>query len=163
MNKISYSGYRFPPEIIQQAIWLYLRFTLSLRDVEDFEPFEGVFMGVLEVGEPAAQQAVQIGHDACEGVASRTFRLGSDAVFQLGQALLAHVTLAGFEAVAEELEPLPRLPAVPDMRLLGVQREAVLAHPCAHVLEGGFRLLARPTQDSLSAGSRSRTKPFGVG
>ena len=35
MKKISYSGYRFPPEIIQQAIWLYLRFTLSLRDVED--------------------------------------------------------------------------------------------------------------------------------
>jgi hypothetical protein len=30
-----YSGYRFPPEIIQQAIWLYVRFTLSFRDVED--------------------------------------------------------------------------------------------------------------------------------
>jgi hypothetical protein len=28
MQKISYAGYRFPPEIIQQAIWLYLRFTL---------------------------------------------------------------------------------------------------------------------------------------
>jgi putative transposase len=36
MTKISYSGYRFPPEIIQQAIWLYVRFTLSFRDVEDF-------------------------------------------------------------------------------------------------------------------------------
>ena len=35
MTKISYAGYRFPSEIIQQAIWLYLRFTLSLRDVED--------------------------------------------------------------------------------------------------------------------------------
>jgi putative transposase len=35
MRKISYSGYRFPPEVIRQAIWLYLRFTLSLRDVED--------------------------------------------------------------------------------------------------------------------------------
>jgi transposase-like protein len=35
MTKISYAGYRFPPEIIQRAIWLYLRFTLSLRDVED--------------------------------------------------------------------------------------------------------------------------------
>jgi putative transposase len=35
MKKISYSGYRFPPEIIQQAIWLYTRFTLSLRDIED--------------------------------------------------------------------------------------------------------------------------------
>jgi transposase-like protein len=28
-------GYRFPPEIIEQAIWLYVRFTLSFRDVED--------------------------------------------------------------------------------------------------------------------------------
>src|ERR1035438_5512860 len=35
MTKISYAGYRLPPEIIQQAIWLYLRFTLSLRDIED--------------------------------------------------------------------------------------------------------------------------------
>ena len=35
MKKISYSGYRFPPEIVQQAIWLYLRFTLNFRDVED--------------------------------------------------------------------------------------------------------------------------------
>ena len=31
MTKISYAGYRFPPEIIQQAIWLYVRFTLSNR------------------------------------------------------------------------------------------------------------------------------------
>jgi hypothetical protein len=35
MKKISYAGYRFPPEIIHQAIWLYHRFTLSFRDVED--------------------------------------------------------------------------------------------------------------------------------
>jgi putative transposase len=35
MKKISYAGYRFSPEIIHQAIWLYLRFSLSLRDVED--------------------------------------------------------------------------------------------------------------------------------
>ena len=27
--------HRFPPPIIQHAIWLYLRFTLSYRDVED--------------------------------------------------------------------------------------------------------------------------------
>jgi len=42
MNKISYSGYRFAPEIIHQAIWLYLRFTLSLRDVEDLLAERGV-------------------------------------------------------------------------------------------------------------------------
>ena len=42
MQKISYAGYRFPPEIIQQSIWLYLRFTLSLRDVEDLLAERGV-------------------------------------------------------------------------------------------------------------------------
>jgi putative transposase len=42
MKRISYSGCRFPPEIIQQAIWLYLRFTLSLRDVEDLLAERGI-------------------------------------------------------------------------------------------------------------------------
>jgi putative transposase len=35
MIPLSYSRHRFPPPIIQRAIWLYLRFTLSYRDVED--------------------------------------------------------------------------------------------------------------------------------
>jgi putative transposase len=36
VTKTNYSGYRFPPEIIQRAIWLYARFVLSFRDdVED--------------------------------------------------------------------------------------------------------------------------------
>jgi putative transposase len=42
MTKISYSGYRFPPEVIQQAIWLYLRFSLSFRDVEDLLAERGI-------------------------------------------------------------------------------------------------------------------------
>ena len=42
MTKISYSGYRFPPEIIQQAIWLDVRFTLSFRDVEDLLAERGI-------------------------------------------------------------------------------------------------------------------------
>ena len=44
MQKISYTGYRFPPEIIRQAIWLYLRFTLSFRDVEDLLAERGVMV-----------------------------------------------------------------------------------------------------------------------
>jgi putative transposase len=44
MKKISYSGYRFPPEIIHQAIWLYFRFTLSLRDVEDLLAERGILV-----------------------------------------------------------------------------------------------------------------------
>ena len=41
---MSYRGYRFPPEIIQQAIWLYLRFTLSFRDVEDLLAERGIMV-----------------------------------------------------------------------------------------------------------------------
>src|ERR687884_1165799 len=35
MLPISYSRHQFPPEVIRRAVWLYLRFTLSYRDVED--------------------------------------------------------------------------------------------------------------------------------
>src|SRR6202047_3720637 len=35
MMELSYRRHRFPPVVIQHAIWLYLRFTLSYRDVED--------------------------------------------------------------------------------------------------------------------------------
>ncbi len=42
MKKISYGGYRFPSEIIQQAIWLHVRFTLSFRDVEDLLAERGI-------------------------------------------------------------------------------------------------------------------------
>jgi putative transposase len=42
MTKVSYARYRFPLEIIQQAIWLYLRFTLSFRDMEDLLAERGI-------------------------------------------------------------------------------------------------------------------------
>ncbi|WP_411194386.1 hypothetical protein [Rhodococcus erythropolis] len=29
-----YKGYRFPREVISHCVWLYHRFTLSLRDIE---------------------------------------------------------------------------------------------------------------------------------
>jgi putative transposase len=44
MTKISYVGNRFPSEIIQQAIWLYLRFTLSFHDVEDLLAERGIMI-----------------------------------------------------------------------------------------------------------------------
>src|SRR5664280_2863687 len=44
MTKISYAGYRFPPEIIQRAVWLYYRFTLSFRDIEDLLAERGIIV-----------------------------------------------------------------------------------------------------------------------
>jgi putative transposase len=35
MPSISYARHQFPPNVIQHSVWLYLRFTLSYRDVEE--------------------------------------------------------------------------------------------------------------------------------
>ena len=37
-----YRRHRFLPEIISQAVWLYYRFGLSLRDVEDLLAERGI-------------------------------------------------------------------------------------------------------------------------
>ncbi|MDP6582939.1 MAG: IS6 family transposase, partial [Vicinamibacterales bacterium] len=39
---LSYHGYRFPPEIISHAVWLYHRFSLSFRDAEDLLAQRGI-------------------------------------------------------------------------------------------------------------------------
>ncbi len=41
-HTLTYRGYRFPPGIISHAVWLYHRFTLSLRDVEDLLAERGI-------------------------------------------------------------------------------------------------------------------------
>ena len=42
MSTLSYACNRFPPEIIQHAVWLYFRFALSYRDVEDLLAQRGI-------------------------------------------------------------------------------------------------------------------------
>ena len=37
-----YKRHRFPPEIIQHAVWLYYRFNLSSRDIEDLLAERGI-------------------------------------------------------------------------------------------------------------------------
>jgi len=40
----SYAGYRFPAEIISHAVWLYFRFPLSLRKVDELLAARGVIV-----------------------------------------------------------------------------------------------------------------------
>ena len=42
MSSSSYRRHRFPAAVIQQAVWLYFRFPLSLRDVEDMLAQRGI-------------------------------------------------------------------------------------------------------------------------
>jgi putative transposase len=38
----SYKGHRYPLEIINHSVWLYFRFSLSFREVEEQSPLTGV-------------------------------------------------------------------------------------------------------------------------
>jgi len=40
----SYAGYRFPAEIISHAVWLYFRFPLSLRMVDELLAARGIIV-----------------------------------------------------------------------------------------------------------------------
>ena len=63
MQKISYQCHRFHPDIIRHAIWLYFRFTMSYRDVEDLlaergidVSYETVRLWVLKFGKAYARR-----------------------------------------------------------------------------------------------------------
>src|SRR5271168_1312063 len=63
MAELSYRRHRFPPVVIQHAVWLYLRFTLSYRDVEDLLAergldisYETVWSWVLKFGPVIARR-----------------------------------------------------------------------------------------------------------
>ena len=42
MQAVSFKRHRVPPDVIRQAVWLYFRFTLSLRDVEEMLAERGI-------------------------------------------------------------------------------------------------------------------------
>ena len=56
-----FRGYRFPPEIISHAVWLYHRFSLSHRDVEELLAERGIqvsYEAILPQVRPAAGRRV---------------------------------------------------------------------------------------------------------
>jgi putative transposase len=44
MKQISYARHRFPPAVMRHAIWHYLQFTVSYRDVEDLLAERGLII-----------------------------------------------------------------------------------------------------------------------
>ena len=78
----SYRGYRFPPEIISHAVWLYFRFGLSFRDVEDLLAERGVIVTY----EAIRQWCLMFGLDYARRLRRRRGRMGDawylDEVFR---------------------------------------------------------------------------------
>jgi len=50
MRRISYKRHRFPPTVIRYAVWLYFRFTLSFRDVEELLALRGIEVSYETIG-----------------------------------------------------------------------------------------------------------------
>ena len=54
MAEISYRRHRFPPIVIQHVVWLYLRFTLTYRDVEELLAERGLDISYQSVRKTSA-------------------------------------------------------------------------------------------------------------
>jgi hypothetical protein len=88
-----YRGYRFPPEVITWCVWLYYRFSLSLRDVSDVMlargievSHEAIRLWTLRFGTEYARRLLKVAPDTvmrdwrlAQGDAGTAFALRSDA------------------------------------------------------------------------------------
>jgi putative transposase len=71
-NPERYKNHRFPPEIISHAVWLYFRFTLSYRDVEEMM----LARGIVVTYEAIRQWCRKFGQDDANQIRRRRPRPG---------------------------------------------------------------------------------------
>ena len=93
MQKISYVRHRFPPDIIQYAVWLYFRFPLSYRDVEDLLAERGIDASY----ETVRRWALKFGGTFASNL--RKKRVGSNGIWHLDEVF---VTINGAPSMARE-------------------------------------------------------------
>src|ERR1041384_8554935 len=67
-----YAGYRFPAEVISHAVWLYFRFPLSLRMVEEMLAARGIIVS----HESVRQWAMKFGQASANRIRRRLARAG---------------------------------------------------------------------------------------
>jgi putative transposase len=70
--KNNYHGYRFPSEIISDVVWLYHRFSLSFRDIEDLLAERGITVSY----ETTRQWCIKFGPTYARALRRKQSRLG---------------------------------------------------------------------------------------
>ena len=60
-----YHRHRFPTEIISHCVWLYFRFALSFRDVEEMLVMRWVSLLAMRLSESGALSSVRLTPTAC--------------------------------------------------------------------------------------------------
>ncbi len=83
MQKISYRRHRFHPGIIRQAVWLYFRFTMSYRDVEDLLAERGIDVSY----ETVRRWALKFGRAYAYSIRKR--RLPADGRWHLDEVFIS--------------------------------------------------------------------------
>ncbi len=68
----NYAGYRFPAEVISQAVWLYFRFPLSLRNVDEILAARGIVVS----HETVRQWGLKFGRGIANRIRRRLPRAG---------------------------------------------------------------------------------------
>ena len=71
-SQSNYHGHRYPAEIISHAVWLYHRFTLSFRDIEDLLAERGIIVSY----ETIRQWCLKFGPEYARKLRKRQGRLG---------------------------------------------------------------------------------------
>ncbi len=71
-TKSPYAGHRFPAEVISQAVWLYFRFPLSLRMVEEMLAARGIVVS----HETVRQWALKFGQEFANRIRRKLPRAG---------------------------------------------------------------------------------------
>jgi putative transposase len=108
-----YKGYRFPAEIISHAAWLYFRFSLSYRDVEELMAARGIVVTY----ETIRQWCQKFGQQYANQLRRRRAQTGDkwhlDEVFlkingklhYLWRAVDQHGRESAFTAISADLKP----------------------------------------------------------
>jgi hypothetical protein len=148
-NPLSYAGYRFPPDVISYAAWLYHRFPLSLRMVEQLLAARGIQLTY----ETVRRWSVKFGLRS-PGAGSRKFvGHGLERDDPVGRALLAFIETPCRRA----------LPQYKVRRLDERSREvrvAVAGVAFAFLPAVAFRTLSTQRQYELNCPRRQTVSPF---
>ena len=70
MRPISYARHQFPPTVIRHAVWLYHRFTLSFRGVEELLAERGIDVSYESVPPLGAEVRTAICSRSCPAPAA---------------------------------------------------------------------------------------------
>ena len=157
MDKLSYRCHRFPSIVIQQAVWLYFRFALSYRDVEDMLAERGIDVSY----ETVRRWALKFG-----GIIARKLRRGRprpDGRWHLDEVFVSinGRQLYVWRAVDSEGVVLDlSFPKIPSVRIRAMrENQSIIRRDACHPPPVSNRVVHEECQDQIdkSRNARGRT------